>query len=106
GGLSATTIGIVGGAAAGGLIVAKETGLVGGGTKYTASFSGTVAMVFGGGSCTRNEHQSGTIEITLDQSGSTITGTARVDGHVDIVQPNPCGPPGYTQDAMKDTETP
>ena len=105
GGLSATTIGIVGGAAAGGLVVAQQTGLIGGGTKYSASFRGTMAMVFNGG-CTRNETQSGTIEIELDESGSSVSGTARVGGHVDIVQPNPCGPPGYTQDALKDSEAP
>jgi len=106
GGLSVTTIGIIGGAAAGGVIAAKEAGLVGGGTKYSSSFTGTMAMVFGDTGCVRNEKQTGTIEMTIDESGSTVNGTARVDGHVDIVQPNPCGPPGLTQDAMKETETP
>ena len=98
GGFSATTVGVVGGAAAGGAIAAKELGLIGGPTKYSGQFGGTLAMVFTG--CTRNEVQSGTIEIEINEGSGALDGSANVHGDVRIGQPNPCGPPGYTTDSF------
>ncbi len=97
GGLSATTIGVLGGAAAGGVIAGRELGSNGGVTKYSGQFSGTLAMRFTG--CTRNEIQSGTLEIEINE-GATLDGTASVGGDVRIGQPNPCGPPGYLTDSF------
>ncbi len=101
GGLSATTVGIVGGAVAGGAVAVKELALGGaapGGQKYSGSFSGTLAMVFSG--CTRREQQSGTLELELSEEGGAINGSAKVDGDIQILAPNPCGPPGYTNDSF------
>ncbi len=94
GGLSATTVAIVGGAVAGGAIGAKE--FLRGGTTYAGRFSGTIAMVFG--SCTRVEQNSGTLELEISDDAGALSGSADLQAEVQIVQPNPCGPPGYTRD--------
>src|SRR5262245_590457 len=90
GGLSGTTLGILGGAAAGGLVAATKLGLIGGGTKYSGQFSGTLIMTFG--VCTREERQTGTLEIELTEQETSISGTARVDGGI-VIGAQSCGPP-------------
>jgi hypothetical protein len=87
GGLSATTIGIIGGAAAGGVVAARELGLGGGGgggKTYSGQFSGTMLSVISGGPCTTNEQQTGTLEMRIDDNNGTITGSANIEGTVTL----------------------
>jgi hypothetical protein len=99
GGVSATTIGIVGGAVAAGAIVAKET-VLSGGTQYNGQFSGVLPdTIFSAPgsppfSCTQNEQQTGTIEITLDSTEGSISGTMDVRGDI-VLSPGNCPPSDY-----------
>jgi hypothetical protein len=92
GGLSATTLGIVGAAVGGGALVATQAAR-GGGDTYSGSFSGqrttiTVGSLPNGGrfSCTLTRSLSGTATLTLDIDGDRVsglleaTGTERVTG--------------------------
>ena len=94
GSLSATTLGIVGGAAAGGTLVAVRA--VGGdgasGTIYTGAFSGPLTWTFPGPpSCTRTEQNQGTLTLRLDVAADGgVTGEAEVDGASVVVALN-CG---------------
>ena len=88
GGLSATTIGIVGGAAAAGTVVATKV-LVDG-FQYSGTFGGTMQMNNGPlvsglpGGCTRNEAQTGTIKMDITNTNGTITGKVDIDGNVTV----------------------
>ncbi len=92
GGLSATTLGIVGAVAAGGVVAANQLDLIGGGKKYVGQFSGTLLMMFGRSSCSRNEQQSGTIEIQLTEENGSISGSADAEGDV-VYGTYSCGNP-------------
>src|SRR6185436_11631953 len=106
GGISATTIGIIGGAVAAGAIVAKET-LVSGGTQYKGQFNGVLpdaissAPGFPPFACVQNEQQTGSIEISLDGTEGSISGTMSVDGDI-VVMPGTC-PPNEYNSGGKDT---
>ncbi len=94
GGLSGTTIGVVGAAAAAGTIVAVKE--LGGGsasaTTYTGQFSGTLPMTFPGAPpCTRNEAQTGTLEMKLTDDNGTISGSAQIKGTI-VITPGTCSP--------------
>lgn len=106
GGMSATTIGIVAGSVAAGAIVAKET-VLSGGTNYKGQFNGVMPdTVFSAPgsppfSCTQNEQQTGTIEITLDSTEGSISGTMDVSGDI-VLSPGTC-PPGDYNNGGKDS---
>jgi hypothetical protein len=92
GGLSATTVGIVSGAAVGGIVVAKELGLF---TKvYAGRFVGVLPATSAFSRCTQFEQQTGTIEMTLDDNDGAITGNASIEGNLAIT-PGTCVPNAY-----------
>jgi hypothetical protein len=87
GGLSATTIGIIAGAVAGGAIVAKEldsNSLA----LYTGNYSGTVNTVFPPSLsfCSRTIAHAGTVEVDIEVGGDgRVTGTGGVTGTTTMV---------------------
>jgi len=89
GGLSATTIGIVGGAVAAGAVVATQVG-GGGTTTYSGPYSGTLVNNVirpnqSNAGCSRNDAHSGTVTVDLDVSSDTVTGDASVQGSSTLV---------------------
>jgi hypothetical protein len=92
GGISATTIGVVGGAVAGGTIVAEKT-LVNRGTTYTGDAVGNMFYTFPGpgpsGGCTRTHRHTGTLRIHLQLDGEQVSGTADADG-TEVVTASTC----------------
>jgi hypothetical protein len=90
GGLSTTTIGVIAGAAAGGVAVGVKA--LGGGTTFRGDYSGQIVMTSGiapGPTCTFVETLTGSVAITLDDPGSA-TGTAEVKEQHTITAGN-CG---------------
>lgn len=76
GGLSATTIAIVGGVAAAGAVAATQ--VVGGsGDAYSGSFSLTGTVNFGG--CFRTDQYTGTLKMEIESSSGSISGHAEID---------------------------
>ncbi len=76
-GVSVTAVGIVGGAVAGGTLVATQ--VIAGGPVYTAQFSGDEDLFT---PYCRTEALTGTLEIELNVSGDTVSGTARIEGSI------------------------
>jgi len=76
GGMSATTVGIVAGAAAAGTVIAVKT--LGGGQVYSGRFSGSESLSFGGLFC-RTEILTGTLKMELKGENGSVSGTANID---------------------------
>lgn len=97
GGVSATTIGIVGAAVAGGAVAATQVGKDGEEDnlrEFAGALSGQQNMVFQG--CTRAQEMSGTLTIEINSLSGPFTGTAHIAGNVrvlSLVGPQ-CGPGG------------
>lgn len=88
GGISATTLGIVGAAVAGGAVAANEVlGNGDGGDEYRGSFSGqTVDALSRTGACAITVAHSGTVTLTLDVSeGGGVSGSGEVNGTMTTV---------------------
>ena len=104
GGLSTKTLAIVGGAVAGGAIVAKETVLGGHGITFAAEFNGVmpnreVAVPLESNySCTRIHDQSGKVTITFDSLEAPLQGKLETQIHT-RVSPNDCN---FTQSFNQD----
>jgi hypothetical protein len=79
GGLSATTLGIVGGVAAAGAVVGTQ--VAGGGVGFSGTFAVRVTSSLGPSPgvivCTREEIYGGTLEVELD-GGDAVSGEARI----------------------------
>ena len=87
GGLSATTIGIVGAAVAGGAVGAAQLAGGDGGTWYSGPYSGqTVDVLTANGACALTVAHSGEvkIELTVSDSGA-VSGHAEVSGTMQVV---------------------
>jgi hypothetical protein len=79
GGLSATTVGVVAGAAAAGTVVTiRELGSESAAHLYTGRFSGSESLSFSGNFC-RTETLTGTLKMNLTIENNTVTGTADID---------------------------
>lgn len=67
GGISATTVAVVGAAVGGGALAATQLGVVGGGTDYLGQINATYTLDFGG--CRRTTRFTGTLALTLKGDG-------------------------------------
>ncbi|MBY0493572.1 MAG: hypothetical protein K2Y23_05115 [Cyanobacteria bacterium] len=76
GGLSATTLGIVGGIAAAGAVAGTQV-LGGRPDTYTGMFALVPVMTFG--TCTRQTRYSGTLVVEIDSSDGSVTGSASIE---------------------------
>ena len=99
GGISATTIGLIGAGVAGGAVAATQLGKSGGSQDdgvFVGAFAGTIQMDFSG--CIRVERHSGTLRMELDTSGGGLSGSnARIDDGIEAVVSTTCsggGSPG------------
>jgi PEGA domain len=102
-GLSATTLGVIAGAAAAGTVVGLKA--LAGGTTFRGDYSGQIVMTAGIAPtvvCTFVETVNGTVTITLDDV-SSATGTARVTERSSVTGGN-CGNQGNS--ANDDAEGP
>ena len=98
GGLSATTIAIIGGAAAGGAIAVKAvTDGSGNGTTYTGTYSGQIIMATTTPGCTFVETLTGKVTIQLDDTATTVSGTADVEEKSSVTS-STCGNVGNSAD--------
>jgi hypothetical protein len=101
GGISATTVGLVTAAVAGGAVAAvKLSHSDSGGDSgvFTGAFSGDLTMDFGG--CTRLERHSGTLRLQLEAMSGSLTGsTAEIEGLEAVVSSQCSGGPqaGFSQ---------
>jgi hypothetical protein len=96
GGLSTTTLAVVGAAAVGGTLGVKK--LTGGATEYSGQFSGTLPMVFP--TCTRFELQTGTLTLELTEDNGAVNGEAKIDANVSF-GPGACQPGPLTRLALE-----
>jgi hypothetical protein len=97
GGVSATTIGVIGAAVAGGAVAATK---VAGGadtaghvTKYTGAFSSQLTVSLVGGSpsaCSYVNSNAGTLTLALSDPGSAVSGTATIQARWAVVSTT-CG---------------
>ena len=99
GGISATTIGLIGAGVAGGAVAATQLGKSGGSQDngvFVGAFAGNIQMDFPG--CTRVERHSGTLRMEIDTSNGSLAGSnARIDDGIEAVVSTTCsggGQPG------------
>ena len=106
GGISGTTIGIVGAAVAGGAVAATQVAGGEGGTWYSGQYSGqSVDVLSPNGACAITVAHSGTVKIELTVSdGGAVSGHGEVSGSMQTVAGSAGCPTGPTLAAVGTTQ--
>lgn len=110
GGLSATTIAVIGGAAAGGALVGRE--LVGASTTFEGDIAGDTTDAFiRANPCTNTVRWTGHLVLTLNIDGNEVSGDSKVKDASNVVTSSTCpvsnvglsNPWGYSGDRVQGT---